>query len=367
MSTTTQETTLRTLKASDLKELANVCADPCVSILLPTHRTGREVQQAAIRLKNLLAQASDQLKSAGRDCSILDPVVSLSTTTDFWQHQADGLAIYLTADQLWAFQLPHSVKERSYVGDSFFLSPLAPQHSRDGHCFALTLTWDEAKLYRCDGESMELVETDLLPAKFHDLVLPRDPEENLQNTSHRSVADTPGTSTAMFHGHGEGEDKIQADRQQYLTRVDDLVSSAVYNSNLPLVVVATKEVGGHFAATTDLTIDAKIDGSPARWSDDKLNEQVRQAISDPSAQEQANFAERFGTAAAQSLASSDISEVVFAAKHGRIESVMVSESEAVDDLVNLVVIQTLRHGGSVLRGCHDSMPDGGAVAAIYRF
>ncbi|QDV66546.1 hypothetical protein Poly24_02330 [Rosistilla carotiformis] len=367
MSTTIQATTLRTVQQEDLRKLASVSSSPCVSILMPTHRTGREVQQAAIRLKNLLREATEQLQAAGDDCSILAPTESLSTSADFWQHQADGLAIYLCSDQCFAFKVNRHLEESVTVGDSFVIAPLiSPRHAVDA-CFLLALTWDEARLFRSDGESLESVETKLLPAKFHDLVLPRDPEESLQHTSHRRVGNTAGTSTTMFHGQGEGEEKIEADRRNYLSRVSEEVAGAIYNSGMPLVLMATTEVGGHFAATSDLCIACHVEGSPARSNETQLLAQLRSTLGDESASNAGPFFERFGTALSRSQASSDLAEVRTAAKNGRVESVMISREPAIGEALNSIVIETLRHGGEVASCPEQQMPQGVEVAAILRF
>lgn len=84
MTITTNPNTLQDLKAEDLKELASVTGDACVSILMRTHRRGREVKQGPIRLKNLLKEARDKLKAAGHSDSILDGLDSKLNENDFW-------------------------------------------------------------------------------------------------------------------------------------------------------------------------------------------------------------------------------------------------------------------------------------------
>jgi hypothetical protein len=65
-------------------------------VFLPTHRAGREVEQAPIRLKNLLRQETDALKSDGVRAPevghLLAPLRRLLDDRLFWQYQSDGLA-----------------------------------------------------------------------------------------------------------------------------------------------------------------------------------------------------------------------------------------------------------------------------------
>ena len=365
--TTTSNLSPTRLKRDELKALAEVTATPCVSMLMPTDRSGPETQQGAVRFKNLLEQTKGELEHAGHDCSILAPIDSLSTNATFWQHQSEGLAIFLTSDDCRLIKLDRSVKEHVCVADSFFLLPLICQHtSSEGH-LVLSLTWDSASLSRFDGQSIELVETETLPAKFHDLVLPRDPEVSLQNTSHRSVGNTATSSTAMFHGHGEGEDKIEADRDQYLSLVGDQVSAALHRTGLPWVIVATSEVAGHFQATTNLVADVNVVGSPSQWSDEQLRERVRQAVAQQQNTGRADDIDRFSTARAQAKGSAEFSEILQAAKTGRVQSLLVCNSEMDSNQVNTIVVETLRHGGEVHCSDAEQMPEQAPIAAIFRY
>lgn len=366
--TTTDATTLQTLKAGDLKELASMTGDPCVSILMRTHRSGREVQQGPIRLKNLLKEASQKLKAADYDDGILDVLTSRLSEHEFWHHQGAGLAIYLTPEDCRIYRLNRPVDEKVCVGESFFVQPLIRGTNSGGEYFVLALSWDEATLFRAAEDSFTMVETRLLPAKFDDLIAPRDPEESLQNTSHRSMGKTSGPGTAMFHGQGEGEDKIAADRDHFLSQVGDEVAGAIYNTGLPLLVAATSEVTGHFEATTKVRVDAKVDGSPSEWSADELRTHAHQAILSELKPDHAEFAERFGTAMARSKASDDLEEILKAAKAGRVASLLVCQRDDSCEQTNHAVLETLRNGGDVLQCKPESMPGGaGAAVAIYRF
>ncbi len=367
MTTTTNEATLKSLMPGDLKELASVSGDPCVTILMPTHRSGRETQQGRIRLKNLLKEARVQLETTGHDDDLLNGLDSKTNENDFWQHQGEGLAIFVTPEDCRLLRLNRTVNEKVSVGASFYIQPLIRESNCSGEYFVLSLTWDEAKLFRANGESIRVVETSALPAKFDELVLPRDPEESLQNTSHRSVGNTVGTSTAMFHGQGEGEDKIKADRDRYLSLVGDEVAAAIYNTGLPLLVVATTEVTGHFEATTKVHVDAKVDGSPSEWTKDELREHAHQAIAAKLKANHREFSDRFGTALSDSKASDNLDEVLKAAKEGKIDSLAVCHNDELSEQSNQAVLHTLRNGGDVRHCGSESMPSDAPVAAIFRF
>src|SRR5687767_412911 len=83
---------------------------PCVSLFLPTHRAGRDVQQAPIRLRKLLRQAADRLEADGVDASdierLLDPLHELLDDRLFWQYQIDGLAVFSRPGWWGWFRVP---------------------------------------------------------------------------------------------------------------------------------------------------------------------------------------------------------------------------------------------------------------------
>lgn len=111
MTTTTNQSELNALKSDDLEQLASVTGDPCVSILMRTHRRGSDTRQGGIRLKNLLKEAGEKLAEAGHDEKVLEPIRSKPDEDDFWQHQGEGLAIYLTSDSCRLYRLNHAVDD----------------------------------------------------------------------------------------------------------------------------------------------------------------------------------------------------------------------------------------------------------------
>jgi hypothetical protein len=85
------------LSKDELKLLIEKRKAPCLSIFMPTHKAGAEVQQNAIRLKNLLKEAEDRLVTGGRRPAevekLLEPAQALVKNNPFWRQQSSGLAI----------------------------------------------------------------------------------------------------------------------------------------------------------------------------------------------------------------------------------------------------------------------------------
>ncbi|KAA5542601.1 hypothetical protein FYK55_13780 [Roseiconus nitratireducens] len=382
---------LRNLRRGDLNELAAITSHPCVSIYLPTSPSGPETRQGAIRLRNLLDRACDQLSEAGYDPAFLQPLRAKQEDHSFWQHQSYGLCILATAEEIRLLRLPHEVEERVEIDEVPFLKPMLPTQASGGDCFVLTLTWEKANLYRLSEGALEPADASGFPASFDDLIVPRDPEEQLQYSSHRTSGDGSGTSTAMYHGQGEGEQKIEADRNHYLVRIAQLLQPAIYNTGTPLAVFATDEVAGHFDAASESHLDFRIAGSPANLTAEQVKKKVIETISHARSEQEVSsedFSERFGTALAKAQATTDIEQVVSAALQGRVRSLLVAadaeiygtidESDQTArtsgdpnrgvELGNRAAIAALRSGAEVRRCVAGELPSNGrAAAAIFRF
>ena len=112
------------ITASDLHSLATVDAERCVSIYMPTHASGREGQQDAVRLKNIITAAEQQLVKSGmrgvEAHEFLDPISELPRHIE-WVRRKRGLAIFRSNNRLayYWFMLPF--KERLVVGERFYI------------------------------------------------------------------------------------------------------------------------------------------------------------------------------------------------------------------------------------------------------
>src|SRR3972149_1233976 len=107
------------LTKAELEQLMRREQQWCVSIYMPTHRTGAEPQQDPIRLKNLLGEAEKHLSDKGvgrRDIQkLLEPASKLLQESYFWQHQSDGLAIFLSSIRIRRYRLPLNFAELMVV------------------------------------------------------------------------------------------------------------------------------------------------------------------------------------------------------------------------------------------------------------
>src|SRR5690606_23528273 len=85
----------------EFKTIAAFESDVCVSIYIPVHRYGVEVNQKqdAIMLKNKLRQAKNRMAEKGLEQSRIEDLLKegsdLVERGDFWNEQMDGLALFM--------------------------------------------------------------------------------------------------------------------------------------------------------------------------------------------------------------------------------------------------------------------------------
>jgi hypothetical protein len=107
------------MKLFSIDELAILAAEgntDCVSIYMPTYKMSTETLQNPILFKNLMRKAEEKLIANGmrsqdaRD--FLLPVQELDEY-DFWQHQSNGLAIFISKNLFSYYTVPIDFQESS--------------------------------------------------------------------------------------------------------------------------------------------------------------------------------------------------------------------------------------------------------------
>ncbi|HRA67030.1 MAG TPA: hypothetical protein PL187_13470, partial [Caldilinea sp.] len=199
------------LTRAELEQLMRKEQQWCVSIYMPAHRSGPETQQDPIRLKNLLGEAEKHLSARGvstRDVQeMLEPANKLLQDYDFWQHQSDGLAIFLSSKGVHHYRLPLDFEQLVVVIDHFHIKPLLPLFTGDGQFYILALSQNEIRLLNCTRDSVSEIGIGQIAGSLTDALSPDDPQVSLQLHTSGSLGGMSGDSSVTFHGQGGGSDE----------------------------------------------------------------------------------------------------------------------------------------------------------------
>ncbi len=167
--------------------LVGKAQNPSVSIYLPTHVKGEEVQQDPIRFKNLLKKAEQQLQDHEIEQEKIDQLLNkarkLLDQPMFWQHADKGLAVFITDDLFEYYRVPLNFKEHVMVEDHFLITPLLPMTTLDGTYCILTLSQKNMRLLKCTRDSVEPIVLDDAPTSLEEFQQYDVYEEHLQHHS----------------------------------------------------------------------------------------------------------------------------------------------------------------------------------------
>lgn len=376
------------LTREQLEHLAAQRNGPCVSIYMPTHKTGRDVRQGPIRFKNLLSEAQAALKERGmRDLDIEDylaPVRGLLDDNDFWQHQSDGLAVFRSPEGWREYRLPLRFSELAHVEDRFYLKPLLPLLSGDGRFYLIAISQKRVRLFECTRFTVREIDLTDVPQSLRDAVGYDWEERSLQ--FHTAMGGRP----ALFHGQGAPDEDEKEEIAQFFRRVDEGVRSLLEDQDPPLVVAAADYEITIYRDVSKYpnVVGEGVKGNPDSVKPDELREQAWERVEPLYRAAREGAAARFHDLLGTGRASADLTEVVLAAHDGRVDTLFVAcdahrwgrfdsgartviehaqRENGDEDLLDLVAVEGLTSGSTVYALAADEVPGKGVAAAIFRY
>jgi len=374
----------------DLRTLAAVGSPHCVSCYLPTHRSGPEVAQDPIRLKNLLTAAARELEAGGMRpgdvADLLGEARAMVDDAEFWAQSTDGLAVFVTADDLQWFRLPGPVAEAFAVSDRLWVAPLIPFVTADAAFFVLALSDNQVRLLRAQQHEVTELELGAIPVSKED-ALPFDDRES-QLHSHGADRVGSGTVSAAFHGQGVANDFDDVDRTRFFQAIDHGLADAIGDPSAPLVLAGVEAAVSHFRRLSSHpnVVESFVAGNPERHSPRELHEQALPLVSDHFDGARGRALESLGSPS--TTTADTLADVLEAATTGRVAELIVGTGCSVwgtwdetgqtpevhtdrrhgdHDLVDLAVRETLAHRGTVVAADVDQMPTDSPVAAVLRY
>lgn len=245
----------------DVHWLTQFTGGPCVTITLPTHRTSPENRQDPVRLKNLVAEATDFLlkRFNKRDVEgLLKRIENLTGTIEF-RNSLDGLALFVNQDFGRAFSLPFSVKERVIIGETFLTRDLIYALNRSMRYWVLVLSEKPTRLYEGFNHSLTEIEEKGFPM----------------------IHEGPGGEAPLPGGFGIRRSAHRDERhRQFFRKVDNALKPFLADAPLPLIVVGVDRYHAFLNAVSAHTnaIAGKVTGSHDKTSPHELSQLVQPLI-----------------------------------------------------------------------------------------
>lgn len=373
------------ITTADLEQLVDAGEPPRVSVYLPMHRKGPETQKNPLVLKSAIKRITGELED--RDMrrpdieSFLQPATKLLGDTDFWQHQEDGLALFIDRQGMWSYRLPQEFDELVSVSNRFHLKPLLPLLSFDQEFYVLALSHNQVRLLRGSRWRVSELELAEVPTSLKEALWYREPEAALQ-----SHASSRGSGAMIFHGHGLGKESSDDDLSEFFRQVDRGIRSIITDGQVPVVLAGVGYLLPLYRKVSELRIvDEAIEGNPERLSAETLHERAWPLVSEPHEAALREAREKF-EASKPGTTAWTTEDVVSAAAQGRVETlfvprgiqrwgsfdpetfaVEVTEENGASDLYDIAAVRTWQTGGDVFVVDRDEVPGEGEVAAVLRF
>ena len=381
---------METLSKDDLKALVQKRKDLCISIYMPTHRSGVETQQNQIRFKNLIRDAEERLIASGmkpQDArSFLEKAQGMVNNVLFWRQQRDSLALFLSSDLFLHYNLPVHTAELIVVTDRFHLKPLLPLLSRDEHFYILTLSQNEVKLYEGTSLSLREMKIEGLPQGMGKALQVDEPEKQVRFRS----GGGGGERGAMISGHGAEIEDTKDNLLRYFRQVDRVLKDALKDEHVPLILAGVEFLFPIYREvnTYPALIEENIAGNPKRLSKEGLKKKGWALVSQHYAKDIESAVNLYKQSQGTGLTASNIKDILVAAHQGRVGVLFVplekelwgsfkSDSGHVtfsetpvtggEDLFDLAAILTHVQGGNVFALPPENIPEGLSIAALFRY
>ncbi len=383
---------------SQVRELTQHRGENCISIYLPTHVSGTDIRQDPIRFKNLINKAQEELSrrgvAEGEARKKLEPLRRFQEDITFWRNQDRALAVFVgDSHEPILHQAGLDVQEEVFVGERFLIKPLLPLLSDEMTFLVLALSKNDVRLLRGDSDSVQRVKLpEQVPTSFSEAMAVDVAEKHLEfhsgTASHQGGQDRP----AAFHGQGQGSDAAQEKRKlrDYCQMINGPVSKMLNGRREPMILAATEPLEGIYREVNSYQplTEEFLAGNYDRAGDRQLRSEAWEVLKSR-LEERIRFSrDQFKHFTGGDRASTDLPEIVNAARNGQVDTLFVSmedhrwgryDSETGrseihqkpqpgdEDLLDRAAAEVLQHGGEVLALQRQKIPSRAPLAATYRF
>lgn len=391
---------MESFRREDFEKLAQITNELCISIHIPTHRKGMEVNENYDRtnFKNHLQTIRQHLESLGYQSSyveeLLQPALLLQDDTGFWREQLEGLAFFLCPQGHWSFRVPENLESLALVSSKFELAPLAPLVSENHPFYIAGISQSNVSFYKADKYFIE-------PVNIRGKVPANIKEVYEYHEFDRTVGGKKVSNESNIH---EGIGNIMYDSSQgyldtdkyipeFLRKIDAGIKAYLHNQDAPLVLVSNSSLFGLYQKVNSYNnlLSEGVDRQPEDLSMEELHKRAYSIAKKELEKPKKKALQKFEAFAGTGKTSYDTKDIVISAFAGRVESLFIpkdvhiwgrynEEEQSIEIhneyqtgdvcLVNLATIKTIENSGIVYSIKEEELqakPEGSEIAAIYRY
>lgn len=378
----------------DLRDLVSIHNPNCVSIYMPTIKTGSEMQQNQIRFKNLIAETEKRLIAQGmrsvEAVAVLSPARRILKNDTFWQYQDIGLSAFIASGILKIFRLPTTFHETVIIGPHFHLKPLLHLLTGNTRFYLLDLNTKEIRFFSGTKFMISRINSEKIPSNLDD-TLRLDTQEKHEQFASKPRMQTDNEITVFGYGHQTDNEKTNI--VNFFYRVNEAVVDFLKTSNAPLILGGVEYLHPLYkkANTYPYLTDDGVREDVQNLTDEQIHEKAWPILEKYFIQRKENDTAFYKQLTGQNshLAANNLRTIVAGSIHGRINTLFVTngrsamwgkfiesnetieihagETDGDEDLLDKAAINTMLRGGVVYIVDPEEMPDETPAAAILRY
>jgi len=380
-----------TFGTRELRRLTATREGPCITILMPTHAAGRDGQQDALRLKNLVSQAECSLVDQGMrgpDAKkLLAPVRDLPAEPGFWEKRANGLAVFLSDGIFDRFRVPLGLDETVIVNRRFQVKPLLSLVGTNDQFFLLAISQNRVRFFQGRRFTIREVTVQGMPDNMQHALNIDSADRGSQ--VHSAMHGGLGKQAAVFHGHGGERDAAKDDLARYFRMIDAALHRELRDQRAPLVLAGVQYLLPIYREVSSYAhiVANELPGNPDHLNERELHRRAWPLVEAHVENARQEAIAKYRKLAGTGKAENDVRHIVPAAYQGRVETLFVDRSSHLwglydpttgevdlrsprqpgdDDLLDYAAVQTLLHRGSVYAVAPDQSPSP-PIAAVFRY
>ncbi len=348
----------------DFNDLFHHQESPSVSIFIGNDETWPQNRRAMMALKSKLDKAKAQMEAIGVDSpKILQRMEDLIPWTEegnLWKDIKGSIALFISPSKTFLYEVDIALKDSVHVGNFFDIRALLNLNNfRPFYLFKTSQKGNE--LLYVDLETHKEIKLEDMPHNFEHFNKYDDPEETLQAHTFRNP-----------HGHGMAKDHRKERIERYAGVIAHSLSKKLHSSDKePLIIIGPNSLVAMVKSKLDLHPNSEV-----HIINKELHEPISSLVKEmrgwmlelAQKHEQEYVAENLKDYKNLPLAESKVEDIVRHAYEGKIDELYVKKQdyvwgqyslddlevkafnfhkEGTEDLLNVALIQTLRHGGRV--------------------
>jgi hypothetical protein len=365
-----------------------------VSLFMPTHRHGNEVQADRLRWRNLLRDVESALSRQGLRTptvnALLAPAWDLQGDGLAWPAMGDGLAMFLREGLQRTYRVPVDVPTIGAVGDHFVVGPLLPVLTGDRRFLVLALSQQNVRLLEGSLQHIEELELTGLPTNMGEVVEPRPTRADSMPWVAAGPSGNRG-GVGIFYGHGAADKDVKKeDIRYFLRQVADGLHHLLAGRDLPMVLVGLDYLVAIYREvnTYQHVAEHEVRENADQLSAEHLHAAAWPIVAEIRDRQTGRAAARFQNLLGTGRASNDLEAVEEAARDGRVETLLLTgqpscwdrlsgvtevielgttDAHRTCELQDAAAVDTLARGGQVYAVNGPEVPGGGEVAAVFRY